>query len=69
MTAECCLSLPVTILYSRTEISHSGCCLEHQLINYYLRHRQVKTPKYNCPQGLYSDTTMDEMISGSGGVE
>ena len=31
--------------------------------------RQVKTPKYNCPVGLYSDTTMDEMISGSGGVE
>ena len=30
---------------------------------------QVKTPKYNCPVGLYSDTTMDEMISGSGGVE
>ena len=38
-------------------------------INDYLRHCQVKTPKYNCPQGLYSDTTMDEMISGSGGVE
>ena len=31
--------------------------------------RQVKTPKYNCPQGLYSDTTMDEMISGSSSVE
>ena len=30
---------------------------------------QVKTPKYNCPQGLYSDTTMDEMISGSSSVE
>merc|ERR1711988_930663 len=30
---------------------------------------KVKTPKYNCPVGLYSDTTMDEMISGSGGVD
>ena len=30
---------------------------------------KVKTPKYNCPLDLYSDTTMDEMISGSGGVE
>jgi len=30
---------------------------------------KVKTPKYNCPQGLYSDTTMDEMISGSSSVD
>ena len=30
---------------------------------------QVKTPKYNCPQGLYSDTTMDEMISGTSSIE
>ena len=26
---------------------------------------QVKTPKYNCPVDLYSETTMDEMVGGS----
>jgi len=26
---------------------------------------KVKTPKYNCPVDLYSDSTMDEMISGT----
>ena len=26
---------------------------------------RVKTPKYNCPRELYSDDTMDDMVSGS----
>jgi len=26
---------------------------------------KVKTPKYNCPVELYSETTMDEMVSGA----
>ena len=30
---------------------------------------QVKVPKYNCPKDLYSDTTMDEMISGTSQIE
>ena len=30
---------------------------------------QVKTPKYNCPIGMYSETTMDEMVSGTSGLE
>ena len=30
---------------------------------------KVKTPKYNCPLDLYSDTTMDEMISGTGSLD
>jgi len=30
---------------------------------------KVKVPKYNCPQGLYSETTMDEMVGGSGQVD
>ena len=29
----------------------------------------MKTPKYNCPIGMYSDTTMDEMVSGTSGLE
>ena len=30
---------------------------------------QVKTPKYNCPIGMYSETCMDEMVSGTSGLE
>jgi len=30
---------------------------------------KVKTPKYNCPIGMYSDTTMDEMVSGTSGLD
>jgi len=30
---------------------------------------KVKTPKYNCPLGLYSETTMDEMISGTSSLD
>ncbi len=26
---------------------------------------KVKMPKYNCPKELYSDETMDDMITGS----
>eukprot|EP00088_Acartia_fossae_P024783 TRINITY_DN25665_c0_g1_i10.p1 TRINITY_DN25665_c0_g1~~TRINITY_DN25665_c0_g1_i10.p1 ORF type:complete len:233 (+),score=64.01 TRINITY_DN25665_c0_g1_i10:101-799(+) len=30
---------------------------------------KVKVPKYNCPKDLYSDNTMDEMISGSSAID
>jgi len=30
---------------------------------------KVKMPKYNCPQDLYSETTMDEMISGTSSID
>lgn len=30
---------------------------------------KVKVPKYNCPRDLYSDTTMDEMISGTSQID
>ena len=30
---------------------------------------KVKTPKYNCPVDLYSETTMDEMVSGTSELE
>ena len=30
---------------------------------------KVKTPKYNCPVDLYSETTMDEMVSGATELE
>merc|ERR1711872_368004 len=30
---------------------------------------KVKTPKYNCPVDLYSETTMDEMISGTSSLD
>ena len=30
---------------------------------------KVKVPKYNCPQDLYSDATMDDMIGGAGAVD
>jgi len=30
---------------------------------------KVKLPKYNCPHDLYSETTMDEMISGATSID
>lgn len=30
---------------------------------------KVKVPKYNCPQDLYSETTMDDMVGGAGAVD
>ena len=32
-------------------------------------HTQVKVPKYNNPRTLYSDDTMDEMVSGTSSIE
>jgi len=30
---------------------------------------KVKTPKYNSPEGMYSEGTMDEMVSGTSGLD
>jgi len=30
---------------------------------------KVKVPKYNCPEKLYSETTMDDMVGGAGSVD